>query len=442
MILFAWLKRVPPPGLLALTYCVLITLGALLLKLPFATERPISWGDAIFTATSAVTVTGLIVVDTPAAYSYFGEGVIMVLMQMGGLGLMTFAVLLLTALGAQIGLPQRIALREDLNQTSLSNLLSLVWITLRLALVLESVGFVLLGFVFVPDFGWFDGLWHALFHAVSAFNNAGFSTFSNSLSDYATNPIVTFTVTTLFIVSGLGFVVLADIRGKRAWRPLSLHSKLMLVGTPILIVSAFAVFAALEWRNPGTLGTIDGVWGKLQAAYFQAVTPRTAGFNTINTSAMRQSTTLMTMGLMFVGAGSTSTAGGIKLTTAIVFGMATIAYFKRNTELNAFGRALGSGEVQKVMAVTTVAVVLVFSALFILTITNEGSFIVLAFEVVSAFGTVGLSMGATGTLDGIGQTVIILLMFIGRVGPLLFGFFLATQARPNVRYPKGEVYLG
>lgn len=438
-----WLKRLPAPGMLALFYLVFIALGGVALKLPISHTEPITWSDAIFTSTSAVTVTGLIVLDTPAAFTMVGEGVIIVLMQMGGLGLMTFAALLLSALGIPFGIPQRIVLREDLNQTSLSNLMSLVRIIVRLALICELIAVVLLSFVFVPDHGWVDGMWHALFHAVSAFNNAGFSTFSNSLMDYAADPIVTLTVPTLFILSGLGFVVLADISQKRAWQPLSLHSKLMVVGTPILIVLAFVGFAALEWTNPDTLGAVEGgIAGKLQAAYFQAVTPRTAGFNTVDTAAMRDSTALMTMALMVIGGGSTSTAGGIKLTTAVVLVLATLAFFKRRKELSAFGRAIRTEEVQKVMALTTMSVLIIFAGLFLLTIFNDESFLVLSFEIASAFGTVGLSMGATGTLEGWGRSVIIVIMFLGRVGPLVLGFFLATQAAPRVRYPKGQIYLG
>ncbi len=442
MSLGAWLKRLPPPGMLALMYLVLVALGAAGLKLPGSLHHPISWSDAIFTSTSAVTVTGLTVVSTGETFTHLGQGIIMVLMQMGGLGLMTFAVLLLSALGVPIGIPQRIVLREDLNQTSMRNLTALVGIILRLAVMFELGAFALLSVAFVPDHGYAQGMWHAGFHAVSAWNNAGFSTFTDSLSDYAGDPLVTFTVTTLFIVSGLGFVVLAELWQKRAWKPLSLHSKLMLTGTPVLILSAFVLFAALEWRNPGTLGAIEGIWVKLQAAYFQAVTPRTAGFNTVDTTAMRESTALMTIGLMIVGGGSTSTAGGIKVTTAFVLILATLAFFRRQRQLNAFGRALGTEEVHKVMALTTLSTLILFTGLFLLTLSNPTEFLPLAFEVASAFGTVGLTMGATETLDGIGRTVIVLIMFLGRVGPLVLGFFLATQVRPRVGYPKGQVYLG
>lgn len=440
--LFDRLTRLPPPALLAVIYLAFIVLGAGALKLPISVTGAITWSDALFTSTSAVTVTGLIVVETPEAFTLFGQGVLMVLMQMGGLGLMTFAALVLIALGIPVGVPQMVALREDLNQTSISNLLSLVRVILRLALTLEAIAFVLLATAFVPDHGWGMGMWHALFHAVSAFNNAGFSTFSNSLMAYVGDPVVNITVTSLVIVSGIGFVVLADIWSKKSWRRLSLHSKLMLTGTPILIVLAFVGFAALEWRNPHTLAAIDGTFDKIQAAYFQAVTPRTAGFHTIDTAAMHDSTALMTIVLMIIGGGSTSTAGGIKLTTAVVLVMATVAVFKRRREVNLFGRALGTEEVQKVMALLTISAIMIFTSIFMLTIGNAVGFLPLVFEAASAFGTVGLSMGATGELDGWGRGVIMALMFLGRVGPLVLGYFLATQGHPMVRYPKGQVYLG
>lgn len=428
--------------MLAVLYLTLIAVGASVLKLPFATTEAISWSDALFTSASAVTVTGLIVVDTATVFTHFGQGVIMVLMQVGGLGLMTFAALLLAALGIPIGIPQRIVLREDLNQTSLTNLMALVQIILKFALIFEGAAIIILGFVFVPDHGWAQGLWHAAFHAVSAFNNAGFSSFTTSLVDYQDNWLVTISVPLLFILSGLGFIVVAEMTEIKSWRRLSLHSKLMLAGTPVLIVIGVVLFGLLEWNNPGTLGGIDSLSGKLQTAFFQGVTPRTAGFNTTDTTQMYDATALVTMGLMFIGGGSTSTAGGIKVTTAIVLCMATLAFFRRRKELSAFNRAIGNSEVQKVMALLTVSIIVLFTATFVLLIGHDAPFVTLLFEVVSAFGTVGLSMGATSTLDDSGRAAIIVVMFLGRVGPLVLGFFLATQTIPHVRYPKGQVYLG
>ncbi len=434
--------RLPPPALLALIYVVCILLGAGLLMLPVSNTNGIAWADALFTSTSAVTVTGLVVVDTGSAFTHFGQGVIAFLIQMGGLGLMTFAVLVLSALGIPIGMPQRLILREDLNQTKIGNLTTLVWIILRIAILCEALGVLILSFVFVPEFGLWEGLWQAVFHSVSAFNNAGFALFPDSLSRWVANPVVNVVIPAMFILGGIGFIVVGDLWQKRSWRRLTLHSKLMLSGTAILILWSWVMFALLEWTNPGTLGGLQDTGARLWASWFQAVTPRTAGFNTLDTGAMRDSTTLMTMTLMLVGGGSTSTAGGIKVTTLIVLVMATLAFFKRRSSLHAFGRSLGLDEVMKVMALTTISLLLVLSGLFIMSITHDGEIFDLAFEVTSAFGTVGLSRGATAELDGIGRAMIIVIMFLGRVGPLTIGFFLATQSMPRVRYPAGQVYLG
>lgn len=431
-----------PPAVLAILYAVLIVTGAAALKLPVSTNQPLSWPDALFTATSAVTVTGLIVVDTGSHFSLAGQVVIALLIQLGGLGLMTFAVMILSMLGLPVGLPQRLFLREELNQTSIADLLHLVGILLRVVLLCELIGTALLGFVFVPDFGWFGGLWTALFHTISAFNNAGFALFPDSLSRWVADPVVNLVVPALFIVGGLGFVVLSDLFRTRRWAKLTLHSKLMLTGTAALIVLGVAGFAWLEWNNPLTLGRLESVPDKLIASWFQGVTPRTAGFNTLDFGSVHDSTAFLTICLMLVGGGSTSTAGGIKVTTLVVLLLATVAFFKRRASLHAHGRSLGHEEVLKVLALTTVSLLLVASATFVITISHDGDFLDLAFEVASAFGTVGLSRGATGELDGVGRTVVALLMFVGRIGPLTLGFFLATRVPPRIRYPSSKVFLG
>lgn len=430
----------PPPALLVLSYIVFILVGAILLWLPIAHHGEIDFGASLFTSASAVTVTGLVLYDTGSAFTGFGQAVIAILIQLGGLGLMTFAVLVLGALGIPVGMPQRLILREDLNQTSISNLFVLVRVILVVALVCQAVGAAILATVFVPQYGW-NGVWQAVFHAVSAFNNAGFALHPDSLSQWVGNPIINLTIPLLFISGGIGFIVVGDIYQKRTFRKLTLHSKIMLVGTAILIAWGTLSFALLEWTNPATLGGLN-IGDRLWASWFQGVTPRTAGFNTIDTSGMHDSTTLLTMTLMLVGAGSTSTAGGIKVTTLAVLLLATIAFFRRRKEFHAFGRSLGLEEVMKVLALTMLSMLIVFFAIFLVSISHDGDFLDLAFEVTSAFGTVGLSRGATGELDAFGRAVIILVMFIGRVGPLTLGFFLATRAVPKVRYPAGEIYLG
>lgn len=360
--------QIPSPAILAVLYAVLICLGAALLKLPAAAPEPITWSDAFFTATSAVTVTGLVVIDTGSDLTVFGQAVVMVLTQLGGLGLMTFAVLVLSMLGLPVSMSQRIFLREDLNQTSISDLLVLVRGILKVVLLCELVGVALLSIVFVPEFGWTRGLWQALFHTVSAFNNAGFALFPDSLTQWVGNPIINLTVPALFIFGGLGFIVVTELYAKRTWHGFSLHTKLMVVGTLSLIVWSVLAFAVLEWRNPQTLGALDSTGARLWASWFQGVTTRTAGFNTVDIGGIHDSTAMMFMSLMVIGGGSTSTAGGIKVTTFIVLILATIAFFKRRAQLHIFGRSLGPDEVMKVLALTMVSILTVFIAIFLITI--------------------------------------------------------------------------
>ncbi|WP_372834364.1 TrkH family potassium uptake protein [Puniceibacterium confluentis] len=434
--------RLKPPALLASFYLIFVVLGGLLLWMPVSHHGEVRLLDAFFTSMSAVTVTGLAVVDTGSTFTIFGQVVIAVLIQLGGLGLMTFAVFVLAAIGIPVGFSQRLILREDLNQSSLGDLATLVRTILKVALVCEVVGAVLLAFLFVPVSGWAFGMWQAVFHSVSAFNNAGFGLWPDSLTRWVGNPLMNLVIPALFIIGGLGFIVLGDLYAKRSWRALTLHSKLMIVGTLALILWSWVTFAALEWRNPGTLGGLDSTWDRVQASWFQAVTTRTAGFNSLDIGELHDSTVLMMMTLMLIGGGSTSTAGGIKVTTFIVLLLATVAFFRRRATLHAFGRSLGLDEVMKVLALTTLSILIVFIGLFIVSISHDGTFIALAFEVTSAFATVGLSMGTTTELDTVGRVVIMCVMFLGRVGPLTLGFFLARNALARVRYPPGQIFLG
>lgn len=436
------LRKAPPPLMLALLYAVLIGLGALAFKLPWSLRAPLTWSEAIFTAASSVTVTGLAVVDTGTHFTVFGQAVMMVLIQMGGLGLMTFAVMVLALLRMPLGLTGHLWLRDDLNQDSLHRITRLVKQIFRVTLICEVIGALVLSVSFVPVLGFPRGLWAAAFHSVSAFNNAGFSTFTEGLVPFATDPLVNLTIPALFMIGGIGYVVLDDIARKKTWAAYSLHSKIMLLGTLALTVWGVSAFAILEWHNPRTLGQYDSVAARLMVSWFQGVTPRTAGFNTTDIGGMHDSTSLMMIALMLIGGGPTSTAGGIKVTTFVVMCLATVAFFRRRTQLNAFGRSISLEEVLKVMALTAISTVLVFLGVFLLASTHDGHFLDVSFEVVSAFGTVGLSRGFTGELSDFGRAVIIAIMFLGRVGPLTLGYFLATHTVPRVKYPEGRIHLG
>ncbi len=436
------LGALPPPLILASLYAVLIVIGAGLLKLPIANTGAVTWSDAVFTSASAVTVTGLGVIDAGADLTFVGQVVLSLLIQMGGLGLMTFAVLIFGALGLPVGITGKIYLREDLNQSSVNQLSKLVVTILQVVVFCEVVGALLLSLTFVPIYGFWPGLWESLFHAISAFNNAGFSTFPTGLVPYATDPVVNIVVPALFIVGGIGYVVLHDIYSHRTWRTWSLHTKIMLTGTAILIPWSVAMFALLEWNNPATLGQFDSAASRLTVSWFQGVTTRTAGFNTTDIAGLHDSTALMFISLMLIGGGPASTAGGIKVTTFVVMLLATVAFFRRQQQLSAFGRSIALDQVLKVMALTAISLILVFVGIFLMTASHDGHFLDISFEVASAFGTVGLSRGYTPELSTFGRAVIIAIMFLGRVGPLTLGFFLATRTVPRVRYPEAKVYLG
>jgi trk system potassium uptake protein TrkH len=436
------LLQLTPPQALILSFVGLALIGALLLKLPIASHHATSWGQALFTAVSAATVTGLVVLDTGTHFTLFGQGVLLVLMQAGGLGLMTFGIFIIFITRGQLALTHRAALSEALNQSGQGNMRQLLRWMFGFTFAMECVGTALLAFQWVPEMGWRQGLYYSFFHAVSAFNNAGFGLHADSLIAYVNNPLVNTVISTLFICGGIGFVVIADMMTKRRFSEFSLHTKLMLVGT--LVINAFAMLGILflEYGNPETLGGLPLLSDRLWAAWFQATAPRTAGFNSIDVGAMLPSTALLIMVLMFIGGGSGSTASGIKLSTFIVMLAATRTFFRSQERPVIFGRSLDSGTILKAMAISTVSVFCVLIGTFLLTTTESAAFIDLAFEVVSAFGTVGLSRGVTADLSAAGQAVIMLLMLIGRVGPLTLAFTIANRHRASIQYPVGQVNIG
>jgi trk system potassium uptake protein len=431
-----------PPQLLVVTFLFFIILGMGLLKLPFATTEHISWLDALFTTTSAMTVTGLAVVDTGSVYTLFGEIVVMSLIQIGGLGIMSFAVLIFMMLGKKIGFKERLLLQQALNQTSVGGVIKLVKYLFIFSFIVEGIAVILLAAEWVPEYGWRRGLYVSLFHSISAFNNAGFSLWSDSLMGYVGSPVVNLTISFLFILGGIGFTVLVDLWKSKTIRKLSLHTKIMVLGTFIINVFAFLMIFILEYNNPNTLAQLPFL-DKLFASYFQAVTPRTAGFNSLDYGSMERSTLLLTILLMFIGAGSASTGGGIKLTTFVVISLSVFAFLKEKKDIRIFRRTIDQTYIFKALAVSMISVLLVFTALFFLEMTEKDvSFLSLVFEVVSAFGTVGLSMGITGSLSVIGKWIIIVVMFVGKLGPLTLAFSLSRPDKEKIRYPKEDILTG
>ncbi|WP_323844543.1 TrkH family potassium uptake protein [Microbulbifer magnicolonia] len=436
----AW--RYSPPAILAIGFLVLIVLGALLLWLPASSHDGLTFSQALFTACSAVTVTGLVVVDTGSALTLFGQIVVLLLIHLGGLGLMTFAALTVMALGARFGLRRQLLVREAMNLTSPGDMLIVVRQVALLALSLELLGTALMSLVWVPEMGFWRGIWYSFFHAVSAFNNAGFGLSPDSLTRWASHPLINLVVSGLFIIGGLGFTVLMDLRRQRRFATLSLHSKLTLTGTAILALGAWLLIMLFEWQNPQTLGALaagERPW----AAWFTAVAPRTAGFNTLDTAGLLVPSTLLIMLLMFIGGGSNSTASGIKVSTFMVVVLATRSFLRGRHQPSAFGRAVATDAVFRANCVVVLSLLMVMLGNFLLVVFEpQLQLLDLMFEGFSAFGTVGLSRGITAQLSLPAQVVLMLLMFAGRIGPLALAFSLARPRRWRVRYVEEQVQVG
>lgn len=431
-----------PPQALLLSFVSLSLLGAVLLKLPIATTQPTSWGQALFTAVSAATVTGLAVVDTGTHFTLFGQWVLLGLIQLGGLGLMTFGLFVMYLTRDRLTMKHSAVVSEALNEPGYGNLQGILIAMFSFTFAMEAIGTFLLALKWVPEMGWSQGLYYSFFHAVSAFNNAGFSLHADGLVSYVGSPLVNSVISLLFITGGIGFIVIADLRAKRRFRDFTLHTKVMLTATLALNLIAMLVVLVLEYGNPGTLGKLPDFGSKLWAAWMQGVAPRSSGFNSIDIAAIMPATAFFMMGLMFIGAGSGSTASGIKLTTFIVLLASTRAFLQADERPVIFGRSLHSSIIIKAMSITIISIFCVVTGVFLLSIFEKHSFLDVAFEAVSAFGTAGLSRGITATLSGPGQVLVMVLMLIGRVGPLTIAFTIANRHRGLIEYPEGKLTVG
>ncbi|MDA1476160.1 TrkH family potassium uptake protein [Bacillus changyiensis] len=435
------LIQLNPSQLLVLVFLFFILLGTLLLKVPIATLENVSWVDALFTATSAMTVTGLTVVDTATDYTLFGQIIILFLIQVGGLGIMSFAVLIYIMLGKKIGLKERILIQQSLNQTSLGGVIKLIKNLFIYSFTIEMMAMMILAFKWVPEYGFRTGLFHSVFHSISAFNNAGFSLWRDNLMRYESDPLVNIVITGLFIIGGLGFTVLSDLWHKRRFKSLSLHSKLMIIGTVIINLLAMMIIFSLEYHNQKTIGSFS-LNGKLWGSYFQAVTPRTAGFNTLDIGSLHDSTLTLMLLLMFVGAGSGSTGGGIKLTTFLVILLSVRSFLKGQSHISIARKTIKDKLIIRSLAISTISILFILLTVFMLNITEPERFLKILFEVVSAFGTVGLSMGMTADLSTIGKVLIVFIMFLGKLGPLTLAFSLAKPQQDNLRYSSEDILTG
>ncbi|MBQ2701309.1 MAG: Trk family potassium uptake protein [Clostridia bacterium] len=445
-------KRQRPERYLALGFLTLILLGATLLSLPIASSDGESHGvvNALFTATSAVCVTGLVTLDTATAWSLFGQSVLLVLIQVGGLGFMVFATLIMVIMGKRITLKNRMLIRESMNASSLSGLVRLSLIYGALALVIELVGAAILSLRFVPQYGWQKGLFFSLFHAVSAFCNAGFDLFGqfSSLTAYQKDPLVLITISLLIILGGLGFSVIFETLHIRRFKKLSLHARLVLILTAVLLFVGFMGYMLLEWRNPLTLGAEDlSISDRLINAWFQSTTMRTAGFNSLDLGNMTDSSKFLSVLLMFVGAAPASTGGGVKITTMGVMFFVAVSVLRGREQITVFKRRLSVGLVRRAITILFISLFILMSATLALATFENGrfSFIDLLFESTSALATVGVSALGTPHLSLGSQCLLIPVMFFGRVGPLTLALALANRQEKNkdrVTYPEENIMIG
>ncbi|MBN2856965.1 MAG: potassium transporter [Candidatus Delongbacteria bacterium] len=443
-----------PNQLLIFYYLLSILTGALLLSTGWAsTAEPLSFIDSLFTATSAQCVTGLIVVDTGTRFTLFGQIVILALIQIGGLGIMTFSIYLFVYLKRNISFRSRMIIQDTLMHTPISDWQNLTGKVIKMTIFFEGLGAILLSFYFVPRFGFLKGVYHSVFHSISAFCNAGFSTFSDSFIHFRGSIYLNFVIMFLIFFGGIGFLVINEIheyfisRRKNMFR-ISLHTKIVFVTTFILIITGFVIFWSLENGNSMALFSIKE---KFLSSIFQSVTARTAGFNTVDISGLRSSTNLMMIFLMFIGGSPGSAAGGIKTTTLAIFFIIIRNGIKGSPNANIFNRTLSKEIIMKAFTITALAFSFTFIAVFFLlmaqspVLVQEGNreFLSYFFEAVSAIGTVGLSMGVTSSLTFLGKIIIALLMFTGRVGILTLAFSVIKREDKNsTRYAEENIMVG
>ena len=446
-------RDLSPPAILALSFLFLIGLGSVLLYLPFTHFGSLSYLDALFTSTSAVCVTGLIVADTGTKFTLWGQIVIIVLIQLGGLGLMTFSTVVLMLLGKSPSFKGRLVLQDTLTHSPTKDLFSLVKSVVLFTFITETIGCLILTLHWTKAYPLSKAFFYGFFHSISAFCNAGFSLFSNSLEDFKADSIVLLTISFLIIFGGIGFLVVTECIARlyEKKKRFSLHTKLTLITTTYLIVISTFLILIFEYHN--TLYGLS-IPEKLINALFQAVTPRTAGFNSLPMAKLTEHTLFLFILLMFIGASPGSCGGGIKTTTFAVFLSIIWNKIKGREKNHILHRTLPLSTVDRAFSVTTLSSLLVIVCLFLLLLTQAYGishslpsirfrFLDYLFETVSAFGTVGLSTGVTSTLNSIGKLIIIVLMFIGRVGPLTIVHLVKIrEVAKRYQYAEERVMIG
>ena len=450
-----------PAQVLVGGFLLLIFLGTLFLSLPISTKsgEATPFLDALFTTTSAVCVTGLTVVNTAMHWNAFGKIVILFCIQIGGLGFMTLVSMLFVISGKKITLKNRLIMQEALNFDTTAGIVRFTMHIVKGTLLVEGIGAVLLGFVFIPEYGIFRGGTYSVFHSISAFCNAGFDLIgASSLTPYVGSGMINLVIMALIIVGGLGFSVWIDtykmirsklkapkhFKWKQAISKLSVHTKLVWILSIGLLIIGFMMIFILEYGNPGTLGALT-LKEKVYAAMFQSVSPRTAGFNTIPLGSMTDTSKLLTIVLMFIGGSPAGTAGGIKTVTLGVLVLCAISTIKGNEHTTIFKRRIPFQIITRALTIIMISVVVVFTVVGILSLSEHFTFMEILFETVSAFATVGTTLGITPLLSITGKITIIIVMFIGRLGPITMGMALMVRQgknKGNIQYPEEKVMVG
>ncbi len=438
--------RLSAPRLIVVAFAGLILLGTVLLKIPAANDD-VSWMDAFFESVSAVTVTGLQAVIPARDFTPFGQAILAVLMQLGGLGIMTATTVGALLIGRRMGFRDLLVIREELaSPDSPRNVARLVGQVALITLLVETVGAVILTIRFALEGHGLGSLGLGLFHTVAAFCNSGFDIFEEGTAFYAGDWTVNLTLIYLIIAGGLGFPVLVNLYHYRRIRRLTLQSKLVLITTAVLLMVGVLSVAALEWTNPLTLGG-EPLSTRVLMSLFQGVTPRTAGFATVTYSDMRDPTLAVQVALMFIGTAPVSTGGGIKVTTLALVFLIFLSQVRGHEEVSAFGRRIPRSLIAKSLTVLSLSVLLVSSAALALMISDEVPFFTALFEVTSAFGTVGLSLGPgyglATELGAFGKLLLAFVMFAGRVGPITIVVALSERSKPRrYTYPEEDIAIG
>ncbi|MDO5516863.1 MAG: TrkH family potassium uptake protein [Clostridium sp.] len=434
--------------ILALGFAVIILLGGVILSLPICSRegRYTSLMDSLFTATSAVCVTGLVTVDTGTYWNTFGQVVIMTLIEIGGLGFMSITTFIAVILGKKITLRDRLIMQEAMNTFKIQGLVNMVRYVLSLTIGIQILGAALLSTVFVPQYGVYKGLFYSLFHSISAFCNAGFDLIGDfsSLTRYNGNYMMIIVISILIIIGGLGFSVLIELINYRKTKRISVNSKIVLSVTGGLILGGALIIFLVEYNNPSTLGEMS-LGHKILNAFFSSVTPRTAGFNSISTGDMSMAGKLATIILMFIGGSPGSTAGGLKTATFGILIITVISVLRGREETEAFGRRFSKETVYKTFTLFAIGMLIVITVTMILTITEPSQkFVDLLYEASSAFGTAGLTTGVTQQITNwISKVVLIFAMYCGRVGPLtVIMAVMHKKKKTGIKYPEGKILIG